>query len=153
MYGVLRPEGVSERAIFVIDKTGIIRYIDIHDIDDQPDNEVLFGVLEKLEPEASVAFKKRMEKFQTDPLPDADVVIYCTPWCPDCRELREYLNSCSVSYQEIDISRNYAATKLVREWAGGREVTPVIKVRGSEVIVDYDRSKLEAALSKLRMSS
>jgi len=33
-YGVLRPqEGRSERAIFVIDKQGIIRHIDIHDID------------------------------------------------------------------------------------------------------------------------
>jgi len=39
-YGVLiEEEGKSERAIFVLDKMGIIRYIDIHDIDHQPDNE------------------------------------------------------------------------------------------------------------------
>ena len=38
MYGVFRePDGYSERAIFVIDKRGFIRYIDIHDIDEQPD--------------------------------------------------------------------------------------------------------------------
>ena len=41
-YGVLRAEGFSERAIFIIDKKGIIRYVDVHDIDEQPDNEVLF---------------------------------------------------------------------------------------------------------------
>jgi peroxiredoxin (alkyl hydroperoxide reductase subunit C) len=35
-YGVLRSGGVSERALFVIDKEGIIRYIDIHDINDRP---------------------------------------------------------------------------------------------------------------------
>ena len=36
MYGALRSYGVSERAIFVIDKKGIIWYIDIHDINKRP---------------------------------------------------------------------------------------------------------------------
>ena len=36
LYGVLRPEGISERAIFIIDKNGIIRYIDVHDINKRP---------------------------------------------------------------------------------------------------------------------
>jgi len=35
-YGVLRSNGVSERALFVIDKKGIIRYIDVHDINRDP---------------------------------------------------------------------------------------------------------------------
>jgi peroxiredoxin len=47
-YGVLRNEGFSERALFVIDKQGVIRYVDVHDLNDQPDNEVLFRELEKL---------------------------------------------------------------------------------------------------------
>lgn len=48
-YGVLREEGHSERALFVIDKEGIIRYIDVHPIDQQPDNEEIFDVLRKLD--------------------------------------------------------------------------------------------------------
>ncbi len=44
-YGVFRSEGHSERAIFILDTEGIIRYIDIHDIDDQPSNDVLFAEL------------------------------------------------------------------------------------------------------------
>ncbi|UCE82303.1 MAG: peroxiredoxin [Deltaproteobacteria bacterium] len=47
-YGVLRSDGVSERALFVIDKKGIIRYIDVHDINTRPRLEVLVGELEKL---------------------------------------------------------------------------------------------------------
>ena len=47
-YGALRPEGYSERALFVVDKDGKIAYKDIHDIDDQPDNEEIFEVLRKL---------------------------------------------------------------------------------------------------------
>jgi alkyl hydroperoxide reductase subunit AhpC len=48
-YGVLRKEGYCERALFIVDKEGIIRYIDIHNIDDQPDNQELFDVLKELE--------------------------------------------------------------------------------------------------------
>jgi peroxiredoxin len=47
-YGVLRSDGVSERALFVIDKKGIIRYIDVHDINQRPYLEVLVKELEKL---------------------------------------------------------------------------------------------------------
>ena len=47
-YGAYRPEGYSERALFVVDKDGKIAYKDIHDIGDQPDNEEIFEVLRKL---------------------------------------------------------------------------------------------------------
>lgn len=48
-YGVLRSDGVSERALFVIDKKGIVRYIDVHDINKRPRLEALVKQLEKLE--------------------------------------------------------------------------------------------------------
>jgi peroxiredoxin (alkyl hydroperoxide reductase subunit C) len=47
LYGVLRSDGTSERAIFVIDKKGIIRHIDVHDINKRPPLERLIGELEK----------------------------------------------------------------------------------------------------------
>jgi peroxiredoxin (alkyl hydroperoxide reductase subunit C) len=47
-YGVLRSDGVSERALFVIDKKGFIRYIDVHDINKRPSLEDLAVALEKL---------------------------------------------------------------------------------------------------------
>jgi peroxiredoxin (alkyl hydroperoxide reductase subunit C) len=47
-YGILRSDGVSERALFVIDKKGIIRYMDIHDINQRPSLEILIKELEKL---------------------------------------------------------------------------------------------------------
>jgi peroxiredoxin len=48
-YGVLRPEGMAERAIFIIDKAGVVRYIDVHDIAEQPDEEQIFEELAKLD--------------------------------------------------------------------------------------------------------
>jgi peroxiredoxin len=47
-YGVLGDGGYANRVIFIIDKEGIIRYIDMNDIDELPDNEVIFRELEKL---------------------------------------------------------------------------------------------------------
>ena len=47
-YGVLREQGMTERAIFIADKKGINRYIDIHDFSKQPDNEELFEVLREI---------------------------------------------------------------------------------------------------------
>lgn len=48
-YGVLRSNGEAERSLFVIDKKGIIRYIDVHDINTIPRLEILIQELEKLE--------------------------------------------------------------------------------------------------------
>jgi peroxiredoxin len=48
-FGVLRTDGTAERALFIIDKMGIIRYIDVHDINQRPPLETLMGELGKLE--------------------------------------------------------------------------------------------------------
>lgn len=47
-FGVLRSEGTSERALFVIDKKGVIRYIDVHDINKRPQLDILVNELKKL---------------------------------------------------------------------------------------------------------
>jgi len=48
-YGVLRSDGISERALFVIDKKGIIQYIGVGNINKRPRLETLVRELEKLE--------------------------------------------------------------------------------------------------------
>jgi len=47
-YGVLRTNGVFERALFVTDKKGTLRYIDVHDINKRPPLEDLVRALDKL---------------------------------------------------------------------------------------------------------
>ncbi len=47
-YGILRSDGTAERAIIIIDKKGIIRYIDVHDINERPSLESIVRQLEKL---------------------------------------------------------------------------------------------------------
>jgi peroxiredoxin len=47
-YGVLRSDGTADRAIFIIDKEGRIRYIDVHDINKRPPLEDIINELKKL---------------------------------------------------------------------------------------------------------
>jgi len=149
LYGVLRREGYCERSIFIVDKQGIVRYADVHDIGDQPDNEVLFNELRKLEPEAAARFEAQeraaIEAAGPQPPPEADLVMYCTPWCPDCRKARNWLNEQNIAFAEVNISKDRAAALKVREWAGGSETTPTFDYRG-QIVVDFDLPKLQEVL-------
>ena len=48
-YGVFRSDGFTERAVFIIDKEGIIRFIQVSDINKKPDPSVCALELKKLE--------------------------------------------------------------------------------------------------------
>jgi peroxiredoxin (alkyl hydroperoxide reductase subunit C) len=50
-FGVLRSDGVSERALFFVDKEGIIRDIQVTDINERPDLKYCATALKKLEKE------------------------------------------------------------------------------------------------------
>jgi len=144
-YGILREDGRSERALFVVDKEGIIRYVDIHDIDDQPDNEEIFKILRELEPNAVIPDKEEAPKLA--PAPDrgtakpSSVVLYCRPGCIDCRLARRFLERNGVPYTEINVRATPAAEARVREWTGGALVSPVFDIDGT-IIIDFKRSEL-----------
>ena len=48
-YGVFRSDGFTERAVFIIDKEGVIRFIQVSDINKKPDPAVCALELKKLE--------------------------------------------------------------------------------------------------------
>lgn len=143
-YGVLRKEGYSERAIFVIDALGIIRYIDIHDIDQQPSNDELFQVLRKVDPEAA-AQAAFLEPPPPAELPHGGIVMYCTSWCPDCRRARAWLKAHNLEYTEVDIATNSSAAAQVRKWANGNQTTPTFDIDGT-IIVDFNETELRKVL-------
>jgi len=149
LYGVLRPEGFSERSIFIIDKEGIVRYVDVHDIGNQPDNDVLFGELAKLEPEAAALWeaqeKARQAALAPEPIPQSGLTLYCTPWCSDCRVARNWLKDNNIPYVEVDISKDREAARWVKGWANGNETTPTFDYNGT-IIVNWDLRRLRQVL-------
>jgi glutaredoxin len=145
-YGVLREDGRSERALFVIDKQGIVRYVDIHDIDDQPDNEEVFAVLRQLEPDAVVpeageAAKAAPEAPAPQAAPPQSVLLYCRPGCIDCRLARRFLERNGVPYTEINVRTTPDAEARVRQWTGGPLISPVFDIDGT-IIIDFKRAEL-----------
>ncbi len=48
-YGVLREGGFAERALFVVDKQGVLRYAHVNPIGEVPDNAPVLAVLRELE--------------------------------------------------------------------------------------------------------
>jgi glutaredoxin len=81
----------------------------------------------------------------TAPEPAADVVMYCTSWCPSCRMARVFLKEHRIEYVEIDIQRDREAAARVRGWANGNETTPTFNIRG-QIVVDWDRDRVEELL-------
>jgi peroxiredoxin len=47
-YGVLRSDGLPERALVLVDKAGVIRWTKLHDMSEHPDIEELIAQLEAL---------------------------------------------------------------------------------------------------------
>ena len=121
---MLRGEGNSERAIFVIDKQGIIRYVDVHDIGQQPDNEVLFEVLAELEPEAAA----RQWAAEAKPLPQAaarrarqaDVIDVLHALVRRLPARRAWLKEQASQYVEVDISKDRRGGQRARLGHGTR---------------------------------
>jgi hypothetical protein len=154
-YGVFREdEGRSERAIFVIDAAGVICYIDIHDIDDQPDNEELYTVLRQLnetsarQPAPGPAESAGVYVEDADePLPQGDVILYCARWCKDCRKVRDWLTERGLAFVEVDIDHHQSARNRIRQLGGGRLITTVVDLFG-EIVLDFDPAKMEAILTR-----
>ena len=48
-YGVLRKQGFTERATFIVDKEGTIRFKHIYDLDELPTNTELFEALREID--------------------------------------------------------------------------------------------------------
>jgi glutaredoxin len=150
LYGVFRSEGHSERAIFVIDRDGMICSMELYDLDDQPENQDLWRILERLEPDIRLSTPEvrpvQAEPLpQTAPLPQEGIVMYCTPWCPDCRRARSWMQERGLKWTEVNINQNPAAEAQVKTWGNGYRITPTFDVYGT-IVLDFKIDQLEAAL-------
>jgi glutaredoxin-like YruB-family protein len=74
------------------------------------------------------------------------VVIYSTPRCHNCHEIKEYLQGRNVPFEEIDLSSDEAARNLIIEQTGHLGA-PVVRI-GDEFIFGFDKKKMESLLDK-----
>lgn len=80
------------------------------------------------------------------------VKVYTTPTCPYCKMTKEFLTEKGVDFVAYDVTTDRDALKEMQRITGGARSVPVIQVC-NEVMVGFDRGRLEQALTCLRQSS
>lgn len=74
-----------------------------------------------------------------------NVIVYTTPTCGYCHQVKSFLSQKGVKYTEYDVSVDRAAAEeMVRKT--GQMGVPVITI-DNEVVVGFDRARLEQLLS------
>lgn len=75
------------------------------------------------------------------------VTIYSTPTCGFCHMAKDYFDQKGVKYVDRDITVDEEGLQFVLT-SVGQAATPVITI-GKEIIVGFDRPKIDAALKTL----
>lgn len=79
----------------------------------------------------------------------AEIIIYSTPTCAFCKTLKQYLDAKGVAYTNKDIEEDeHAKKELLDKMDGEFRGVPTTDFNG-EIIVGFDRAKIDAAIAKL----
>ncbi len=77
----------------------------------------------------------------------AEIKMYTTAWCGDCRHAKRFLNEHGISYEEIDIEQREGAAEHVIKLNGGKRKVPTFEINGRAFnLSPYDERKLRAEL-------
>ena len=60
----------------------------------------------------------------------ADIVMYLSPWCGDCRQAQKFLTERGVAFREINVDEDPDAEDLVLKVNQGRRKVPTFAVDG-----------------------
>ncbi len=72
------------------------------------------------------------------------VVVFSTPTCPHCTNVKRYLKQNGVRFKDVDVSRDSrAAAEMVRKT--GQQGVPQLWINNRPV-VGFDRSKIDTLL-------
>jgi glutaredoxin len=146
-YGILDDDGASKRAIFILDHEGVLRYQRIYeDEDEQPDNDLILKQVREID---TTGVKAKIERKPVE-LPHDGLIMYCSPYCSDCRQARGWLDEHGINYTEVDVYRVPGASDQVRAWNNDNLVLPTFNVEG-EVLSNFDPEQLSSVLRKRRL--
>ena len=77
------------------------------------------------------------------------VTIYSTTWCAFCNTEKQWLDRLGIAYVDKNIEEDEATKEeLMKKIDGDFRGVPVTDING-EIILGFDRPKLQAAIDKL----
>ena len=77
----------------------------------------------------------------------ADIKMYTTTWCGDCRNAKRFLNEHGIDFEEINIEENETAADFVIRANNGKRKVPTFAVGERTFnLSPFDAKKLRAEL-------
>ncbi|HVF49786.1 MAG TPA: glutaredoxin family protein [Pyrinomonadaceae bacterium] len=77
----------------------------------------------------------------------AEIKMYTTEWCGDCRRAKRFLRERGIAYEEIDIEQHEGAAEYVMQINEGKRKVPTFEVDGRAFnLSPYDERRLRAEL-------
>lgn len=77
----------------------------------------------------------------------AEIVVYGTYWCPDCKRAKKFLGEQRVPYTWIDIEKDDAARAYVERANNGKRIIPTIVFPDGSILVEPTNAELAAKLN------
>lgn len=154
-YGVLlEDEGVALRGLFIIDPDQIVRYSLIHDNDIGRSTDEVLRVLKALQTGSlcganwtigSKPLQPSAPKAAPSPAAGRETIrIYTMPGCSYCKQVKDYLDQNSLSYEEINLETDEEGQAFMEN--RGYTALPVTVI-GSLEISGFRLDKIREALS------
>lgn len=78
--------------------------------------------------------------------PEKPLIVYGTPWCPDCRRSKQFLGEHRIAYDYIDIDQDPAAQAEVERLNRGNRSVPTIVFPDGSILVEPSNEELAQKL-------
>ena len=76
----------------------------------------------------------------------AEITIYGTTWCPDCRRAKQFLRDQRIAFDWADIERDAAGLAVVERVNGGKHIIPTIVFADGSTLVEPTNAELASKL-------
>ena len=78
--------------------------------------------------------------------------VYGAPWCPDCKQAKQFLNEQRIPYEWHDIDRDEEARAYVQKANGGKQIIPTILFDDGTILVEPTNAELADKLGIQRQA-
>ncbi len=75
-----------------------------------------------------------------------NITVYGAPWCPDCKQAKQFLGEQRVPYNWIDVDKDPDGLRYVQEVNDGKQIIPTIVFEDGSILVEPSNAELAEKL-------
>ena len=74
------------------------------------------------------------------------ITVYGAPWCPDCKQAKQFLGEQRIRFKWVDIDEDEASRQRVQELNNGKQIIPTIIFEDGSILVEPSNAELAAKM-------